>query len=141
MPKVFRAKETPYVLSDDSGLEVDFLNGAPGVYSARYAGISASDQDNLNKLLKALAKVPELERTARFRCVLCLIKEDGLPNYFEGTCEGRILIQPQGSSGFGYDPIFVPEGYKDSFAYLGEPLKAGLSHRAKAMASLIGELS
>ena len=139
--KCLSGGEIPCVLSDDSGLEVDSLQGAPGVYSARYAGVGASDQDNLNKLLKALAKVPELERTARFRCVLCLIKEDGLPKYFEGTCDGRILKQPQGISGFGYDPVFAPDGYSDSFAQLGALIKARLSHRAKAMASFVGQQS
>jgi XTP/dITP diphosphohydrolase len=103
--------------------------------------VGASDQDNLNKLLKALSEVPELGRTARFRCVLCLIKEEGMPEYFEGTCNGRILMQPQGASGFGYDPVFAPDGYSDSFAQLGASLKARLSHRAKAMALFVGQQS
>ena len=125
-----------YVLADDSGLEVDFLNGAPGVYSARYAGLGASDETNLNKLLTSLRGVEPPKRTARFRCVLCLLTPDGATNYFEGSCEGAIAEAPRGSQGFGYDPVFIPQGYEESFGELGEAVKSHLSHRAQAVQAL-----
>ena len=121
------------VLSDDSGLEVDHLQGAPGVYSARYAGTNATDAENVEKLLDVLKDVPNDLRTARFRCVLCWLNETGAAHYFEGTCEGRILDQARGGSGFGYDPIFVPQGYEQSFGELGESIKSKISHRALAL--------
>ncbi len=121
------------VLSDDSGLEVDYLQGAPGVYSARYASTNATDGENMEKLLDALQEVPNNLRTARFRCVLCWLNETGDAHYFEGTCEGRILEQARGGSGFGYDPIFVPQGYEQSFGELGESIKSEMSHRALAL--------
>lgn len=99
-------------IADDSGLEVDALNGAPGIYSARYAGIGASDTDNLNKLLDALQAVPEAERTARFQCLMVFMRhgEDPTPLICQGSWEGRILESAQGENGFGYDPVFyVPE--------------------------------
>ena len=125
-----------YVLADDSGLEVDFLNGAPGVYSARYAGLGASDETNLNKLLTSLRGVEPPKRTARFRCVLCLLTPDGATNYFDGSCEGAIAEAPRGSQGFGYDPVFIPQGYEESFGELGEAVKSHLSHRAQAVQAL-----
>lgn len=121
------------ILSDDSGLEVDFLGGAPGVYSARYAGDKSTDQENGEKLLEALSGVSEELRTARFRCVLCWIHLDKAVSYFEGICEGRIAQNPQGASGFGYDPIFIPQGYEQTFGQLGETIKSQLSHRARAI--------
>lgn len=123
------------ILSDDSGLEVDFLGGAPGVYSARYAGDSASDQQNIDKLLEALSSAPERLRTARFRCVLCWIHPENGIHYFEGACEGRIAFNIKGSSGFGYDPIFIPNGFDATFGELGESIKSQLSHRAQALHS------
>ncbi|PXA04107.1 non-canonical purine NTP pyrophosphatase, RdgB/HAM1 family [Coraliomargarita sinensis] len=135
------APANAWVMADDSGLEVDALDGAPGIYSARYAGPSATDQDNLEKLLHALGDLPELERTARFRCVLCLMGPDGRAQLFDGTCAGRISEAPSGSSGFGYDPVFVPDGYKRSFAELGETIKGELSHRARAVETMRGQLS
>lgn len=131
------APKDAWVLSDDSGLEVDALDGAPGIYSARYAGPEASDLDNLEKLLVALSDIPAAERTARFRCVLSLINPDGQVFIFDGTCEGQINDQPSGASGFGYDPVFVPVGYDKSFAELGEAIKGQLSHRAKAVQALL----
>lgn len=122
-----------WVMADDSGLEVDALDGAPGIYSARYAGIDASDGDNVVKLLDALKEVPQSQRTARFRCVLCLIDHEGYMTHYDGTCEGHIDTKVQGDSGFGYDPIFIPEGYSESFAQLGDSVKSQLSHRAKAV--------
>lgn len=126
-------KKKHWVIADDSGLEVDYLDGAPGIYSARYAGAKASDMDNVNKLLGALSGVSKSKRRARFRCVLCLIDKEGAAYYFEGSCEGIIGLKPKGKSGFGYDPIFLPDGYEASFAELGESIKMQLSHRAIAV--------
>ena len=127
------APEDAWVLADDSGLEVDVLDGAPGVYSARYAGDDASDRDNLSKLLDALKNVPVEDRTARFKCVLCIINAEGRVVYHEGSCEGRIATRVSGADGFGYDPVFIPEGYQQSFAELGASVKGKLSHRARAV--------
>lgn len=125
-----------YVLADDSGLEVDCLDGAPGVYSARYAGLDADDQANREKLLQALKAVSVAQRAARFRCVLCLLTHGADPEYFDGSCEGAIASASQGSEGFGYDPIFIPEGYSQTFGELGEAVKHTLSHRARAVQKL-----
>lgn len=122
-----------WVMADDSGLEVDALEGAPGIYSARYAGEDASDHDNLVKLLDALKNVPKEKRTARFRCVLCVIDPEGHTTHYDGSCEGRLEFEVHGDGGFGYDPIFVPVGYSESFAQLGDEVKSQLSHRAKAV--------
>ncbi len=121
------------VLADDSGLEVDALEGRPGVYSARYAGLEAKDSDNNTKLLSELEGVGENRRTARFRCVMVLAEAGEILNDFSGSVEGRILEKPRGHSGFGYDPLFVPRGERKSFAELGPDIKNGLSHRARAM--------
>ncbi|MGZ0709934.1 RdgB/HAM1 family non-canonical purine NTP pyrophosphatase [Coraliomargarita sp. W4R53] len=131
-----QAPADAWIVSDDSGLEVDALDGAPGIYSARYAGEGASDLDNLNKLLAELAKQPEASRSARFRCVLCLIDPTGAEHFFDGACEGMITQVPIGKAGFGYDPVFVPAGYTESFAELGEATKSQLSHRALAVKAL-----
>ncbi len=150
-----------FVLADDSGLEVDALNGAPGVHSARFAAItdgsSASsagnspDADNNAKLLRLLKNVPLEKRAARFRCVIALVPvpeaniasaspvcyaDEFAAQTFDGTCEGRIQFAPSGQGGFGYDPLFVPDGYTQSFAELGESVKNTLSHRSKALAKL-----
>ncbi|ADE56049.1 RdgB/HAM1 family non-canonical purine NTP pyrophosphatase [Coraliomargarita akajimensis] len=121
-----------WVLADDSGLEVDALQGAPGIYSARYAGPNASDEANLAKLLEAIKDVPEGERAARFRCVLCLIDPDGFISHYDGSCEGRMAQEGSGAEGFGYDPAFLPDGYDQTFGELGEVVKRELSHRARA---------
>lgn len=134
------APEDAWVVSDDSGLKVDALSGAPGIYSARYAGEGAGDLDNLNKLLAEMQGIAEDERSARFKCVLCLIDPEGNEQYFEGACEGQISRAPSGTSGFGYDPVFLPEGYAQSFAELGESVKSQLSHRAKAVQLLRADL-
>jgi XTP/dITP diphosphohydrolase len=124
------------VLADDSGLEVDALSGAPGIYSARYAGPGASDFDNIRKLLEELKDVQPDSRTARFKCILVLY--DGISKRsFEGACEGRIIDSTRGDEGFGYDPVFVPNGYEKTFAELGVNVKNKLSHRAKALKSLL----
>ncbi len=125
------------VLADDSGLEVDALQGAPGVHSARYAGPEADDRANNDKLLTAIHGVPMEKRTARFRCVMVVARAGVVLGEFEGSVEGRILEQAAGTGGFGYDPLFVPEGYTESFAELGPGIKNGLSHRARAMEKLV----
>ena len=152
------------VLADDSGLEVDALNGAPGVYSARFAALdsgekgNSSDAANNLKLMRLLEKVPAERRTARFRCAIALAPavagapEDnskvGLTNerklrleVFEGICEGRIALAQSGHGGFGYDPLFVPEGFGRSFAELGDFEKNKISHRAQALEKLRKRLS
>ena len=121
-----------WVMADDSGLEVDALSGAPGVYSARYAGEGATDETNVAKLLEALADVPVEARTARFRCVLCVIDDAGHVSHYDGTCEGTIAKRRKGDSGFGYDSIFIPTGYNQTFGQLGEKVKGAMSHRARA---------
>ena len=128
-----QAPADAWVMADDSGLEVDALDGAPGIYSARYAGADASDGDNVNKLLDALKDVPKEKRRARFRCVLCVIDHEGYITHYDGCCEGRIDTEVHGDGGFGYDPIFIPDGYTESFAQLGDEVKSQLSHRAKAV--------
>ena len=120
-------------LADDSGLEVDALGGAPGVHSARYAGATASDRDNICRLLEALAGVADGDRTARFRCVMAVVVPDGRTWTSDGVCEGRILREPRGESGFGYDPLFVPAGYDSTFAELDARTKNRISHRAMAL--------
>jgi XTP/dITP diphosphohydrolase len=126
-------------IADDSGLEVDALDGAPGIHSARYAGPKATDQDNLQKLLKAMQDVPDLGRSARFRCVIVYLKHaaDPAPFVAEGVWEGSILRAPKGSNGFGYDPVFwVPEKACAS-AELPPEVKNQLSHRGQALAGLL----
>jgi XTP/dITP diphosphohydrolase len=131
-----------YVLADDSGLEVDALGGAPGVHSARFATDDAGgttnspDAANNAKLLRLLEGAPPERRTARFRCVLALAARDTATLLFEGHCEGRIALVPTGAGGFGYDPLFIPEGCAQSFAELGEEVKNKISHRARALAQL-----
>jgi len=126
-------------IADDSGLEVDALNGAPGIYSARYAGENASDQDNLLKLLDALKDTNDEQRSARFRCVMVYMQHatDPTPQIFQGTWEGSILRKPQGDNGFGYDPVFwVPEKQAAS-AELEAKVKNNMSHRGQALGKLI----
>ncbi|MXX04613.1 MAG: XTP/dITP diphosphatase [Gemmatimonadetes bacterium] len=120
-------------LADDSGLEVDALDGAPGVHSARYAGTDATDLDNIRRLLDALDGISDAERTARFRCVMAVVVPDGRAWTAEGACEGRILQAPRGAAGFGYDPLFVPAGYENTFAELDAGVKNRISHRAQTL--------
>jgi XTP/dITP diphosphohydrolase len=121
-----------WTLADDSGLEVDFLNGAPGVQSAYYAGRHATDADNLQKLFTTMAGVAQ--RTARFRCVLALSSPDGETRTVSGACEGHLADAPRGTGGFGYDPLFIPEGHDKTFGELPAETKNILSHRARALA-------
>jgi XTP/dITP diphosphohydrolase len=120
-------------LADDSGLEVDALDGAPGVRSARYAGEGATDAENRAKLLAALAAVPEERRTARFRCAIAIAVPGGSTMTVEGACEGTILRGERGSGGFGYDPLFLPRGETETFAEMSDVRKDSLSHRGVAM--------
>ena len=151
-----RSAGIDYVIADDSGLEVDALGGAPGVRSARFAaeesGGNSPDAENNAKLLRLLGDLPPQKRTARFRCALafapvvgrtvsaspvCLMDESELRlQVFAGVCEGRIATAPTGAGGFGYDPLFVPAGFQESFAELGEDVKNAVSHRALALAKL-----
>jgi len=158
-PKQGGGRRPRYVLADDSGLEVDALGGAPGVHSARFAALdtgqsgNSSSAENNAKLLRLLEGVPLGRRTARFHCVLALTPvlrpeaERASPTcyaqdaelqteLFEGTCEGRIGFAPRGRGGFGYDPLFIPSGYEQTFGELSEEVKNRLSHRARALARL-----
>jgi len=123
------------VVADDSGLEVEALGGAPGIFSARYAGQNASDKENIDKLLSELARrdVPLDQRSARFRCVIALAREGKLLGKFEGIVEGLIVDLPRGSRGFGYDPIFLPNGFDKTFGESPIELKNRISHRARAI--------
>jgi XTP/dITP diphosphohydrolase len=122
-------------LADDSGLEVDGLGGAPGVYSARYAGVHGDDAANNRKLLAELGA--GRDRRARFRCVLALSHGPGRTRVAAGACEGRIAAAPAGAGGFGYDPLFIPDGFDRTFAELGAEVKNRLSHRAAAMRAAV----
>lgn len=130
------------VIADDSGIEVDALEGRPGVYSARFAGENASDQENLQKLLTELHGVPAEFRQARYHCVIVFVRDanDREPVVVHGTWEGRIAAEPFGSAGFGYDPIFVPAGMHSTAAQLAPEQKNQLSHRAQALTALVAEL-
>lgn len=127
---VIHAKYKVNALADDSGLEVEALNYQPGIFSARYAGENASDQENINKLLNLLKN--ESNRKARFVCVLCLILHGNI-YYFEGVVNGTIAEECRGTHGFGYDPIFIPEGYRHTFAEMSMKEKNRISHRGIAL--------
>jgi XTP/dITP diphosphohydrolase len=126
-------------IADDSGIEVDALNGAPGIYSARFAGKGASDEDNLQKLLEELKDVPEEKRSARFQCLMVYLRhaDDPTPLICQGTWEGRILFQPRGSGGFGYDPVFYVPTHDCASAELTPEEKNRLSHRGQALRKLV----
>jgi len=126
------------VIADDSGLEVDALAGAPGIHSARYAGENASDVENIDKLLRELRarNVAGEKRSARFRCVIALAQNGKLRGAFEGVVEGTVVDPPRGNGGFGYDPVFQPDGFKETFAEMAPELKNKISHRAKAIAAV-----
>jgi len=130
------------VIADDSGLAVDALGGAPGIYSARYAGANATDTDKIDKLLRELERVRATDdrRRARFRSVVALARNGDLLGTFEGTVEGRITDKARGDSGFGYDPIFIPEGFGQTFGELPTEVKNTISHRAKAIRAVAEKL-
>lgn len=122
-----------FTIADDSGLMVDALDGAPGIFSARFAGPACSDEDNNAKLLRLLNGIPAAQRTARFVCVIALAKPGGAVDSVQGICEGWIIEQPRGEKGFGYDPLFIPIGCHQTFAELGEEIKNKISHRGRAL--------
>ena len=126
--------ERCYILADDSGLAVDALDGAPGVYSARWAGENATDAERIDKLLHEMRDVPDGKRSARFVCVMCLITPAGEEQFFTGTVEGTILREPRGENGFGYDPVFAYQGC--SFAEIPAARKNTVSHRHNALAQV-----
>jgi len=130
------------VIADDSGLEVEALGGAPGIHSARYAGASASDEQKIAKLLKQLAEIDAKSdrRRARFLCVLAVARDGQILATVEGVVNGKIAERPRGSHGFGYDPIFIPDGFEETFAELPKELKNNISHRAKAIRKLQAKL-
>jgi XTP/dITP diphosphohydrolase len=123
-------------IADDSGIEVDALDGGPGPRSARFAGEGASDADNLAKLIGLVAEMEPDARTARYRCVAAIAWPDGRTTHAEGTCQGTLIGQPRGDRGFGYDPIFVPQGERRTMAELGDEEKDRISHRGRAFRAL-----
>ena len=129
-------------IADDSGLEVDALNGAPGIYSARFSGEGATDEKNLLKLLEDIKDVPEAKRTARFQCLMVYMQHalDPTPIICQGTWEGVITFAPQGENGFGYDPVFFVPTHKCTSAELSPETKNQLSHRGQALQKIIGEI-
>jgi XTP/dITP diphosphohydrolase len=129
-------------LADDSGIEVDALGGRPGIYSARFAGAGASDQDNLRKMLNELRDTPPEKRTARYQCVIAFVASatDPTPILASGTWEGTLISDPRGLGGFGYDPIFVPLGFDRTAAELDAVQKNSLSHRGQALRALAAQL-
>lgn len=126
-----------WVIADDSGLVVPALNGAPGVFSARYAGNDATDLENRKKLLEEMQHLMEEDRQAFFECAIALASPEGLKKCVKGICEGTLLTKDRGGGGFGYDPLFVKYGYNKTFAELGEVIKNRISHRRKALDKLI----
>ncbi|MBD3378865.1 MAG: XTP/dITP diphosphatase [Candidatus Omnitrophica bacterium] len=128
------------VLADDSGLEVDALDGKPGVRSARFARTKATDEENNAKLLKLLGTTPKQKRTARFVCHIAVAKDGHLIRSFEGDVKGQITFKPSGDKGFGYDPLFIPEGYEKTFAEMTPGYKNRISHRSAALKQLKKEL-
>lgn len=129
-------------IADDSGIEVDALKGAPGIYSARFAGVGASDEENLQKLLQELKDVPEEKRAARFQCLMVYMRHenDPTPLICQGTWEGRILFEPTGTGGFGYDPVFYVPEHNCASAELAPEDKNRLSHRGQALRQLFSAL-
>ena len=127
-----------YILSDDSGLEVDALDGAPGIYSARYAGENAAQSGLINKLINELNGIPEEKRSARFVCVMVVLSPEGKIYSARGECEGKIAFSPRGINGFGYDPVFIPSetGFGPTMAELSPEIKNRISHRAHALTKI-----
>lgn len=123
-------------VAEDSGIEVDALGGGPGVRSARFAGPSATDRENLDLLIDRIRAVPREARTARYRCVAVCVWPDGREISAEGTCEGSLILEPRGEGGFGYDPMFVPSGHERTMAELSPPEKNAISHRGNALRAL-----
>ncbi len=135
-----RLSEGEYALADDSGIEVDALDGAPGIYSARFAGEDASDSANLVKLMILISDVPEENRGAQFACSLVLVDHQGNRTAFSDICRGQLIPESRGENGFGYDPAFIPDGYDRTFGELDWSVKSRISHRAKALQQLVNWL-
>ncbi len=131
--------EDAWFLADDSGIEIDALEGCPGVISARYAGSACDDEANNDRVIREMAEIPEPERACRFRCVLALVGE-GVEKTFSGACEGTLLQERRGNGGFGYDPLFLPKESDCTFAEISLEEKAKISHRARALAKLVSWL-
>lgn len=121
------------VLGEDSGIEVEYLNNAPGIFSARFAGEDATDDDNNAKLMQELKGIPKEQRKARYRCFAAIIDGDQIVGVVDGRCDGCITTEPRGSNGFGYDPYFLIEEYGKTFGELDPAIKSKISHRAKAL--------
>jgi len=127
-----------WALADDSGLEVEALHGVPGIFSARYAGENATDRENINKLQSELNKKQPADKFARFVCAMALADEKGEVKFVaKGICDGKISLEARGNNGFGYDPIFIPEGFSETFAELSGDIKQRISHRARALRKII----
>ncbi|MBI5404233.1 MAG: RdgB/HAM1 family non-canonical purine NTP pyrophosphatase [Ignavibacteriae bacterium] len=129
--EMYRIAKVP-AIADDTGLFVDALDGEPGVYSSRYAGENATYDDNCVKLLNSMKDIPEEKRTAYFKTVVCFYESEGRYKFFEGICTGRIDIKKRGEKGFGYDPLFIPDGFNKTYAEMSEEEKNSTSHRGKA---------
>lgn len=138
----YYARQTDlWALADDSGLEVEALNGAPGIFSARYGGASANDTDRIEKLLTELEKTGDRDRRARFVCAMAAADETGAINFLEeGVCDGKIALNAVGTRGFGYDPIFIPDGFDKTFGELEDNIKQQISHRGRAVSRIIEHL-
>lgn len=134
------ARTGMWTLGEDSGLEIDALDGRPGIMSARFLGEKATDLERNRRILAMMVAVPEERRSAHFRCVVCLVEPHGKEQIFEGICKGKIAPTIRGIHGFGYDPIFVPEGYTQTFAELGQVVKNRISHRARAFQKVLNYL-
>ncbi|HJR08529.1 MAG TPA: XTP/dITP diphosphatase [Pyrinomonadaceae bacterium] len=135
--RLYSRQTNLWTLADDSGLEVDALGGAPGVLSARYAGAHATSEERNARLLSELSLTGDEQRSARFICVIALYEPgEEMTHLFNGVCEGRIAQRPQGRGGFGYDPLFIPAGYEQTFGELPDELKQQISHRARALAKV-----
>jgi XTP/dITP diphosphohydrolase len=135
--RLYSRQTNLWTLADDSGLEVDALGGAPGVLSARYAGADATDEERNARLLAELSLTGDEQRSARFTCAIALYETDAeTAEVFSGVCEGRISRRPRGRGGFGYDPLFIPAGYEQTFGELPDELKQQISHRARALAKV-----
>jgi XTP/dITP diphosphohydrolase len=127
-----------YALADDSGLEIEALGGSPGVYSARYGGAGRGYAGKMALVLSKLADMPENERRARFVCAMAVADPQGeIIHKSEGVCSGRIAFEPRGNGGFGYDPIFIPDGFTGTFGELGDDIKQQISHRARAISEIM----
>lgn len=140
--KYYAEKTGLLSLADDSGLEVEALNGEPGVFSARYGGADATNEEKIAKLLKELRQTNDENRFARFVCSMAIADDSGKVQYLtDGVCQGKIANNPIGNNGFGYDPIFIPEGFSETFGELSSEIKQKISHRSRAIDKIIDFLS